>query len=451
MSAHISNCAEAAREQYRSEDGRFGPQPASEAELQLDDAAAEAEKEEVRELARAARTLSLDPNTGAAPPVIRNYSWHGEGEDEGNFAMWSEDLLNTPAECLSDRALDDLNSTWSFVEEAASDPENATAEDVAQAAYDTYWGYDAASSDIQDSPDGELWVALARTARGDQPTDAQSVMAAEVAAHEADGGSIEVDRHDGGTVRWQATGDEHSPLYRATSDTDGAPALFNPAGQPMVWMRGSARVREVYDDGEATVYDPRTGNPVHRLTANGEFTHFDPDSAWDEHRDPREGPSRFDEDGARWFTHEEPHRDHVDGPAIISWDGDVVYSEHGRTVHPPDEVLERHQVERVPDYTRPDGVSYRLKGSTAGVLFDLTGHPLDHGHRITEAGPEKDLVTVAHLMTLNIERHNESESEHTQLDSAEVKGLIREGHPAANRLRARFPAEAAEVDQEADR
>lgn len=183
MSTHISSQAEAAREAHRDPTGKFGRQPASEADLALDEATHEAEREQTRELVVATRALSIDPATGAAPKVIRNYSWQDDDPDSGDFAMWSEDLLNTPPGDLSDQALDDLNSTNSFIEEAAGDSENATAQDVAQSAYDTHWGYDAASTDFQDSEDRELWVALARSARGEQPTAAQATMAAEVPAH----------------------------------------------------------------------------------------------------------------------------------------------------------------------------------------------------------------------------------------------------------------------------
>ncbi|WP_114906619.1 hypothetical protein [Ornithinimicrobium murale] len=443
MTNHISDRAETAREQHRDPSGKFGRQPASETDLALDEATHEAEREQTRELVVATRGLSINPTTGAAPQFIRNYSWHDEDPDSGNFAMWSEDLLNTSATGLSDPALDDLHSASSFIEEAAADPENATAQDVAQSAYDTYWRYDAASGDFDDSEDRELWVALARASRGEQPNAAQVAMADEVAAHEADGGVVEVDRYDG-SVRWRVNGDEHAPLFRACSDTDGAPALFNKDGEPMVWVRGFSTVREVHDDGQGTVYDPETGNPTYEVKPDGSFAHYDPSSPWDEHRPPDEGPARLDPDGARWSFHDEPHRDHQDGPAIIRWDGEVEYVEDGSDVHPPDEVLERHQVERVPDPTRPDGVRYCLKGSTRDASFDLTGHPLDHGHCISEPGSKKDLPAVAHLMTLNTERRHAS-------DSAAVKGLIRDGHPAANRLRARFSVEASEVDQEASR
>lgn len=437
--------------------GQFAPGATAEPRLSIgqDSAAHEAEQEQARELAEAARALSIDPTTGAAPQVIRHYSWHDPDPESGNFALWSEDLRNTPASSLSDRGLDDLNSTWSFVEEAAGDPQNATAEDVSQAAYDTYWGFDAATSDYQDSPDAPLWTSLARVARGEQPTAQQSAMVDEVAAHEADRGVVDVDRYDG-SVRWRISDDEHAPLYRACADPDGAPALFDPSGQPRVWVRGGVTVREVHNDGQGTVYDPQTGNPTYQVNADGSFAHHDPSEAWALHRDPSEGPALFDENGAGYAVNDSLHRDPDTGPAFVGYDGHVRYFEHGNELAPTPEQMERHGVEAVPAHSPhghidPDYVRYQIKGSTSGEQFDLTGHPLDHGHRITDPGPAKDLPIVARLMTLNTERHQESESEQAQVDSAEVKGLIRDGHPAADRLRARFPAEASEVDQEVSR
>lgn len=274
------------------------------------------------------------------------------------------------------RALDD------HVQDAAGDFSHETPEDVAQAAYEAHQGDDAASSSYADSPDAALYLALARSARGHGPSPEQATIAAEVEAHEADGGVIEAAY---GEVSWRADGTEHSPLYRACADPEGAPARFNEDGEPVVWTRGSQVVRHIFSDGVDLRHDPTTGNPVSAHRPNGSFDFYDPQVQWNHHRPESEGPARFDEDGARWYVDGELHRDPDEGPAAIYWDGRVSYQQHGLEIHPTVEQTNRQGVEPYRDPSRPTEVDYRVYGSEPDEPFDLTGHRLDHGLRIKGA------------------------------------------------------------------
>lgn len=152
-------------------------------------------------------------------------------------------------------------------------------------------------------------------------------------------------------MRWRATDDENAPLYRACADPNGAPAMFDKDGQPKVWMRGNARVREVHDDGTGTVYNQQTGLPVYQVKADGAFAHHDPKEPWALHRDPGDGPALFDENGAGYAVNDSLHRDADVGPAFVGYDGHVRYFENGNEVTPTPEQMERHGVEAVPAHS----------------------------------------------------------------------------------------------------
>lgn len=378
MSTPISETAVASREAHRDRDGKFGTQPAAESGTQV--LTEPGTGTAGSRFLRSHQTLTLDPTTGASTPIRRGYSWCGEDESEGDFAVWSEDLGNTPYEHLSDQARADLDTITSELESGT------TPAGLARTLCDS------------DEPDAELVAsatalvqAYDRLAAGESPTDEQVALMRERAEHEAAGGVICTDPVLNETS-WRSGPEDNAPLYRACADQGGAPARFID-GAPVAWVRGSQPVRAIYPDGSDVTFYPSGGvASLHR--PDGCSEHYADDAPRDEFHGSRhrqDGPAVVSEEQVAWFRHDELHRDPDEGPAALSWDGEVTYAVDGVHVDPDPEQMARHGVEgftapgidlalpgQLPSRTR-----YRMVGSDPDgqdiPAFDYAGTPVDPG------------------------------------------------------------------------
>lgn len=388
---HISDTAESAREAHRSADGRFGTQPALEADLDLSGTG-----EQVAHAAHGAvRTYTTDVSTGQKPPVRRHYSWFAE-DDSADFAMWTEDLTNTPYESLSDEAKADLAAMVTHVRQAAATDNTGDADEIAGAAFESYAAQQ--SEPVSYAEEEGAWVAWAHAELGSDPgidDDVRSMMD-QVQAHEADGGLVVVDQYDG-SVRWVAGHDDNSPLFRACTASEGLPAAFDAHGNPTQWVRGTTTTRLVTSEPDGyssdTRFDWRSGRPTVTTRSDGSFEHYDlqaPDPyMWGPPAGG--GPAKFDLEGAAYCDAEPSviSRDPDVGPALVCWDGEVRYfNARGLEIDPTPQQARAQGVvaEEVPWGSGSTRKVYRAAGSNRGERFDWAGHPLDHGHRLKDQG-----------------------------------------------------------------
>lgn len=354
----------------RDPSGQFTTKPASEVDVELD-AGTDPHDQARHELA-ALQELTADPGTGASPPLWRPYSWHDP--ETGDFAVWSEDLTNTPVDQLSDEAL----TEW------------ATVRDGLDA------GTDPAEIAARLDPDGEdssLAPALARLSdtlerRTDGPLpEGLSDVVAQRRAHEADGGVVHVDMHTGETS-WRDGPHDDSQLFRACADPGGAPAHFDADGTPRVWVRGMVPVRSEYTDGSSATFHYPTGAPTSHTSTDGTVERYDARTG-ERHAD--DGPAVDGPEQVGWYRQGDLHRDPEDGPARLSWTGEVEYVVDGTRVDPTPEQAEAHGVEAFADRTADEWSAvldspgdtmtrYRAIGTDPDSMdgettFDWSGHP----------------------------------------------------------------------------
>lgn len=406
----IDPTAVSAREAARASDGRFGSYRTPEADtVNLEEPVAHATAAQgldphtegddpdgwspqyraaIEALAsswhRADRDQTMDPVTGGCPADVRSF----EIVDGDDFASWSEDVANTPFERLSPLVQQDLAMQSHRVEKAVRDGlDSGTFSDVSHArrvAADATEDWDELDDDQRSRMQAQVWHRMGLEPVVASPAQ-RSGMVDQVAEHEEHGGAIRVDQYTG-DVSWLSRDADTAPLYRQTTDPDGAPAYFHD-GQPVAWFRGmdetrsidsTGAVRDYHRDGTRTVTD-----------ADGSFQHFNHE--WLPHRDPKAGPAKVDADGALYAVHGFPDRDPDDGPAQLAWDGEVTYFDKGMVIDPTPQQMARHGVERFG--TPPDAIGwgafapssaegrYRAVGSAADhdSEFDWSDHPLSWG------------------------------------------------------------------------
>lgn len=359
--------------------GQFTTRPAGEVDVELG-GPVDPNVEASRELA-ALQELTADPATGASPPLWRHYSWHDE--ETGDFAVWAQDLTNTAPDRLSEEAIEE----WALVRDGLDAGE--TPEAIA-----ARLGTDPDDPELDEEADPELVAQLTRlkdildqrTSTDPLPEGLHDIVA-QRRAHEAEGGTVHVDMHTGETS-WRDSADDRSQLFRASAQPDGAPAHFDADGTPRVWVRGNVMVAADYTDGSSATFHYPTGAPTSHTSADGSVERYDPRTG---ERHATDGPAVDGPEQVGWYRQGDLHRDLDEGPAKLSWTGEVEYVVAGRRVDPTPEQAAAHGVEAFADQLDDEWsvvldnpgdttTRYRAVGSDPDSMdgestFDWSGHP----------------------------------------------------------------------------